>query len=180
MIYDLWYNKSIGVSMEDLYLSKLDLDETNASKIVEFVKAYEREQGLNDDEIAIKYTQAYCSTLADAIRMVFGAYLDKVIDTKTFFAKEEQEGRVLSHTYAEIGEDKFVDIFGVHNKQEVEDFLDSGFLSAPEAMKNFENNRERYSATGNIMYECLGRIHPQAESLAEDSSKQSLGNFRSL
>ena len=177
--YSLCYNKSIEVSMKDLYLSKFDSDETNACKIVGFVRAYEREQGLSDDEIAVKYTQAYCSTLADAIRMVFGACLDKVIDKRTFFSKETENDIVESHTYAEIGE-TFVDIFGAHTEKEAIEFVNSGALSEPNARKCFEENKERFAASGNLMYICLGQIHAEVEMPAEHSSKQSFGDFRSL
>ncbi len=166
--------------MEDLYLSKFDSDKTNACKIVEFVKAYEKEQGLSEEDIMVKYTQAYCSTLADAIRMVFGAYLDKVIDTKTFFSKEASSDRVTSHTYAELGEDVYVDIFGAHDEKDVEEFVNSGFLSDPQATQEYELNREKYASTGNIMYVCLGQIHAKDENIVENTSVQSFGDFRSL
>ena len=143
--------------MKQTYLYTNDSDKVNACKIVELVKAYEREKGLTDEEIVVKYTQGYCSDLADAIRMSFGYCFNKEIETLMLFENETVDGLTHSHSYARIG-DLYVDIFGAHTLEEAREFVNSGALHDKSAKESFEANREKFDHGETLAFVCLGAV----------------------
>ena len=131
--------------MEILYLSREIADEENIMKIIDFIRACEKENNLSNEEIDYKYTHGYCGELARLIKTIFEKCLDKKIYIKTFNTALELKDEVVYNTHLYVSpqvkcekraEHKsakdlltryYFDIFGKKTETEVEEFLSSDY-----------------------------------------------------
>lgn len=136
--------------MKDLFLSKTDTDEKNIKKIIKFVKNLEKENGLSEEEIKIKYTFGGCSILADTVRYVFANVLGKEVEYSAV------SGNGKTHFFVILNDECF-DINGKSSFFQLQDFVNSDvFQNEENWQKGLQINRK---STQNLPWFCVDHIH---------------------
>lgn len=131
--------------MGNFYLSNKDSIETNVQKIIDLVIELEMQNGLDLEEIKIKYTSGWCGHLANLVKhMLLVSTGQKVglatidLNIRQSCAQATAEHVYVTYKDANSPRGKFppdkiyVDILGAHHSRDYDTFTSDPFLSNEE------------------------------------------------
>lgn len=118
--------------MQVLVLNRADQLEDNILAIIDFVKRVEKEHGLTDEQIIVKYTCRYCSVLAcDFVVKTLHSLLGVEEDEVDASLQKVATRKAAHHYYVELKQrgkkPVYFDILGKKSLEEMQNFVNSDY-----------------------------------------------------